>query len=451
MSHCELHSLNDLLQVEGANGQPLPYVGFVEVELSVPESKTKTYLLLVVPTTTFSKDIPVLLGTNILFPFMNECKDLYGVQFLQRAKLDTPWELSFRCLATQEKNLNKSSGILGKVKSVDVKVRVPPRTTLSIDGLISKPTYYRKFSIIIQQTRESDLPQCLQIVPTIVNYDPANKDPIPVMVSNMSCREQVIYPRTFIAEVAPIRPDQLCNSLSVKEDLTNEKSEEQNSSFLNEIDFSECVISENELDEVKQFLSNWKHVFSQHETDIGHTNILEHQFHLTDYKPINQRCHRIPPSALEELREHLGQLLEAGIIRRSTSPWASNIVIVRKKNGKMRMCVDYRELNKRTVRDSYSLPRIDELLDCLGGNKYFSILDMKSGYHQVEIREDHKMYTAFTTGPLGLYEFNRLPFGVCNAPSLYQRLMSLCLGELNFSICLVYIDNIIVFSKSIPD
>ena len=104
------------------------YMGFVVVKLSVPEfsSKTKTYLLLVVPTTTFSKDIPVLLGTNILCPLMTECKDLYGVQFLQRAKLDTPWELSFRCLATQEKNLNKSSGILGKVKSVYVKVRVPP-------------------------------------------------------------------------------------------------------------------------------------------------------------------------------------------------------------------------------------------------------------------------------------------------------------------------------------
>ena len=111
------------------------------------------------------------------------------------------------------------------------------------------------------------------------------------------------------------------------------------------------------------------------------------------------------------------------------------------------MCVDYKELNKRTVRDSYSLPRIDELLDCLS-NKTFSILDMKSGYHQVEIKEDHKMYTAFTTGPPSLYEFNRLPFGVCNAPSLYQ---TLCLGELNFSICLVYNDDIIVFSKSIPD
>ena len=210
----------------------------------------------------------------------------------------------------------------------------------------------------------------------------------------MSCREQIIYPRTFIAEVAPIRPDELCNSISVNEHLTNEKSANQNPSFLNEIDFSECVISENELDEVKQFLSNWKHVFSKHETDIGHTNILEHQFQ-TDYKPINQRYRRIPPSALKELLEHLGQLLEAGIIHRSTSPWASNIDIVRKRNGTMFMCVDYRELNKRTVRDSYSLHRIDELLDCLGGNKYFSILDMKSGYHQVEIREDHKMYTAF--------------------------------------------------------
>ena len=97
---------------------------------------------------------------------------------------------------------------------------------------------------------------------------------------------------------------------------------------------------------------------------------------------------------------------DAGVIRKSFSPWASNIVIVRKKDGSLRMCIDYRQLNRRTIKDSFALPRIEEILESLGGNRHFSVLDLKSGYHQVEIDENDKQYTAFTVGPLGFYEYN---------------------------------------------
>ncbi len=130
---------------------------------------------------------------------------------------------------------------------------------------------------------------------------------------------------------------------------------------------------------------------------------------------------------------HLQQLLEAGIIRKSHSPWASNIVLVRKKDGRLRMCLDFRMLNRRTVKDAYSLPRVNEILDCLSGNKYFTILDQKIGYHQVEV-DEHKKRTAFTAGPLGIYEFNRLPFGLSNSPATYQRLMEEILGDLHINI-----------------
>ena len=122
-----------------------------------------------------------------------------------------------------------------------------------------------------------------------------------------------------------------------------------------------------------------------------------------------------------------------------------------KKDGKLRMCIDYRQLNNRTIKDSYALPRIEDLLDCLGGNKYYSVLDMKSGYYQVEIEETHKERTAFTVGPLGFFEYNRMPFGLSNAPATYQRLMEDCLGDLHLNICLVYIDDLIVFSKSFEE
>ena len=132
---------------------------------------------------------------------------------------------------------------------------------------------------------------------------------------------------------------------------------------------------------------------------------------------------------IDEVRQHIEQLLACGVIRPSKSPWTFNVVLVRKKNGKLRMCVDYRMLNQKTVKDSFALPRIDEIFDSLHGAKYFSTLDMKSGYHQVEVEESHKER---------LYEYNRMPFGLTNAPATYQSLSQQCLGDLNMRICLVY-------------
>ena len=158
---------------------------------------------------------------------------------------------------------------------------------------------------------------------------------------------------------------------------------------------------------------------------------------MHDYTPFKQRHRRIPPSEYQELRQHLRQLEDAGVIRKSFSPWASNIVIVRKKDGSLRMCIDYHQLNRRTIKDSFALPRIEEILESLGGNRYFSVLDLKSGYHQVEIDENDKQFTAFTVGPLGFYEYNRLPFGLTNSPATFQRVMIECLGDLNNNICQV--------------
>ena len=123
-------------------------------------------------------------------------------------------------------------------------------------------------------------------------------------------------------------------------------------------------------------------------------------------------------------------------------------MLVRKKDGSLRFCIDLRRLNARTIKDAYSLPRIDETLDCLGGAAIFTSLDLKSGYWQVEMDEESKPFTAFTVGPLGFYECERMPFGLTNAPATFQRLMESCLGELHLSWCIIYLDDIIIFSKS---
>ena len=141
-----------------------------------------------------------------------------------------------------------------------------------------------------------------------------------------------------------------------------------------------------------------------------------------------------------EVRALLEQFAASGIIRKSELPLSSNVVLIRKKDGKTKMCVDYRQLNKRTIEDSYVLPGVEEILDILSGSKYFTVLDIKSGHIQVEVFEEHKCRTGLSVGPLGFSEFNRLLFGLNNSPATYQFLMEQCLGDLNIKQCAIYLD-----------
>ena len=141
-------------------------------------------------------------------------------------------------------------------------------------------------------------------------------------------------------------------------------------------------------------------------------------------------------------------MIEVGAICKSNSPWASAVVLIQKKDGSLRFCIDLRCLNARTIKDAYSLPRIEETLDCLNGVKYFTSLDLKSGYWQVEMDEDSKPFTAFSMGPLGFYECEWMPFSLTNASATFQRLMESCLGDLHLNWCIIYLDDIIVFSKT---
>ena len=149
--------------------------------------------------------------------------------------------------------------------------------------------------------------------------------------------------------------------------------------------------------------------------------MVDHEIKLNDYTPLKERHRRIPPHQYEEVKKHLKEMLEIGAIRKPNSPWASAVVLVRKKDGSLRFCIDLRWLNSCTIKDAYSLPRIDETLDCLGGSIIFTSLDLKSGYWHVEMDEMFKQLTTFTVGPLGFHECERMPFGLTNAPATFQR------------------------------
>ena len=176
--------------------------------------------------------------------------------------------------------------------------------------------------------------------------------------------------------------------------------------------------------------------------------MVKHVFKLNDEKPFRERYRRIPPHQYDEVKKHLKEMLQIGAIRKSQSPWASAIVLVCKKDGALCFCIDLQKLNARTVKDAQTLPRIEDSLDSLGGAVIFTSLDLKSGYWQLELDEDSIPYTTFTVGPLGFYECLHMPFGLTNAPATFQHLMENCLGDLHLNWCIIYLDDIIVYSKT---
>ena len=191
-------------------------------------------------------------------------------------------------------------------------------------------------------------------------------------------------------------------------------------------------------------------MFALSNDKLGRTSILQDEIHTGDAPPIWQQFQRVCPQKRQEIRTLLSEMLERDIIQSSNSPWASPVVLVKKKDGTSRFCIDYRKVNTVTQKDAYPLPRVDDLLDTLAGSRLFSTLDLISGYWQVEIHPRDKEKTAFCTSE-GLYEFNVMPFGLCNGPATFQRLMDLLLAGVQWSSCLVYLDDIIVLGKTFED
>ena len=207
---------------------------------------------------------------------------------------------------------------------------------------------------------------------------------------------------------------------------------------------------EDQAGKARSLLKEYHDIFSLEKRDMGHTNTTKHKIVLKDLDtpPFKECFCRIPPPQLDEVREHLKLMLDMGVIWPSNSPWCNAVVLVRKKDGLLHFCIDFRKLNSLTVKDSHLLPHICETLESLAGAAHYLTFDMKSGFWQVPMDEESKQYTAFTLGSMGLYECESMPFGLCNALPTSQRLMQNCLGELNLTYCLIYLDDVIVFSDT---
>ena len=183
----------------------------------------------------------------------------------------------------------------------------------------------------------------------------------------------------------------------------------------------------------------------------GRTNVIQHEINTGNNSPIALKpYYRRSPLEKEFIKEEIDRMLKENIISPSDSPWSAPVVVAKKKNGKFRFCVDYRQLNQITIKDQYPLPRINDLLDTFGKAKYFSTLDLTCGYWHVEVKPKDRKKTAFITNE-GLYEFNVMPFGLTNAPATFQRLMNKIFKPYLNKFVVIYLDDTNIFSSTFEE
>ncbi|KAJ0521711.1 putative nucleotidyltransferase, Ribonuclease H [Helianthus annuus] len=210
---------------------------------------------------------------------------------------------------------------------------------------------------------------------------------------------------------------------------------------------SDTSVGEKKIEDIP-IVHDFPEVFPEELPGLPPHHQVEFQIELAPRAaPVARAPHRLAPSELEELFMQLQELLEKGFIHPSSSPWGAPVLFMKKKDGTFRMCIDYRELNKVTMKNRYPLPRIDDLFDQLQGSSFYSKIDLRSGYHQLRVREEDVSKTAFRTR-YGHYEFLVMPFGLTNAPAVFMDLMNRVCKPYLDKFVIVFIDDILIYSKS---
>ena len=501
----EIQPIAKLTECSTMNGEIFGYEGFVELNVQIPgRDFSEEHLFLVTSEISHQKEIPIVLGTYFIGSLSQYVQGFDKEEF---DSLDYTIKQAYLSWveATRIRDQYGCEPPLGFVRTTKP-VIIQAGTSREIHGLTKIKHGGYSVNCISEPAMGHKLPKGLNLIPGYSPLGPGSCR-VSALVENKSNTNITIPARTVICQLGLankipklLYPGDDCDNdqdpegfdetdegltykqyeqyRAVSEQLDSEMNNgtqgvtiedigpehgidetDSNDTQSDDQDDGSWILDLIDLSGIKDWPEQLQHdtremlkrnakVFSKDDMDIGRTNLVKHHIKLTDPAPFKEAYRRIPPQMYDEVKTHIQEMLDLGAIRPSNSPWASSIVLVRKKDGRLRFCIDLRRLNNRTVKDAYSLPRIESILDSLGGARIFTTLDLKAGYWQVEMAEECKAYTAFTCGPLGFYECDTMPFGATNAPATFQRLMHDCLGDLNMNWCIVYLDDIIVFSDT---
>ena len=451
-----LHPIAALVTIEAANGLPISYEGFVQVGISVTSDHAArqdhmNVLMFVCPDTSYSCGVPVVLGTNVLSAL---CEDQVESTLRGNAELAEVLS-SFQAIESFRKD---HAGHVGEVRVCSRRaIVVPPGETVYVRGRCHARRLGQSYPAIAEGilTEHTDR-DGLSVVSTLITVPRFSRSTVRIPVQNLTGHSISLTARSVLADLflpAWIRPVGIGDAQSsVKVTCMKTNVIRVGTEDISHLDG--CHVGPDLptgwASRARSLLARNADVFSRNELDVGRTSKVKHRIILDDVTPFKERSRPIASRDLDDARDHIRGLLDAGIIRESNSQYASPIVLVRKKDGSLRLTVDYRKLNKRAIKDAYALPRIDDAFSRLSGAKWFSVMDLKSGYYQVEMEPCDQDKTAFVC-PLGFYEYTRMPQGITNAPATFQRLMERCMGSMNLQEVLAFLDDMIVFSSTLDE
>lgn len=366
---------------------------------------------------------------------------IIGSDFIQHFKIDVQYSTN---------NLNLQ-GYLIPICSSNTSYVIPPRSEMVIECPVSNLSEIqnRKENLII----DHKICDGVLLANCIVTLKPNNR----VNVTVLNTTESEVKINNFPVKLTPFdlpisksndtQKHLVCQLNSLNVDRSQKVLEQVRCSHLNP----------QEKKELLKCISNYTDIFHLDGEFLTYTNVIKHSINTGDAAPINVKSYRFPEIHKDEVEKQIKKMLDQKIIRPSTSPWSAPVWVVPKKldasgKQKWRIVIDYRRLNDVTVSEVYPLPLINDILDQLGHSKYFSTLDLASGFHQICLNSKDTEKTGFsvtTNGISGHFEFTRMPFGLKNAPSTFQRMMNLVLSGLQGLHCYIYLDDCIVYSHDL--
>ncbi len=267
------------------------------------------------------------------------------------------------------------------------------------------------YEAVLTPAVAGSLPSGVVIPPCLVRVE---RGRFPVTLINEADAEIVVPKSTLLGDLqlgSLVRGKDVSKDASLEARQATMTADGSADFMVLDVDVDETLLDDEQKAKVLSLLTDHKEAFSSNDQDFGYTDAIKHRIDTGGAHPIRQRHRPLTPSQYSAVRDHIRDLLQKQVIQESTSPWASPVVVVKKKDGNVRLCVDYKQLNQLTHRDSFPLPRIEESLQALGGAKFFSVLDLTSGYYQVAVHPEDVEKTAFAV-PFGLYKYNRMPFGL---------------------------------------
>ena len=435
--------------LRAANGLDIPYTGYAVLDLELEGINVPGRGVVVVKDEHCTK--PLIIGMNVLNACWHTLFKWPGKAAFSPMQERAVWRDAFAACQRVEAVTNED-GSLGYVWPISrQRVRVPARSEVVVWGRARRGSRGADFNAVVEAVPDD---RGLGVARALVRVRDGR---VPVRICNPHSYSLTVgryqkLGKLFPVDAADVRGSRDLN-LSLQDDGTVEVAlvgaEDDGPTRALPQEMRELTdradLPPDQQEELRAMLTRWEKVFATHDEDFGQTDAVQHRIHTGDAAPIRERHRPLPPSMYKEMKTLLSDMLEKGVIAESCSPWAAPIVLVKKKDGSWRFCVDYRKLNAITHKDAFPLPRIEETLTSLTRAQWFSTLDLASGYWQVGMDPRDQEKTAFTT-PLGLFEFKRMPFGLCNAPATFQRLMQQCLsGQVTESL-LVYLDDIILYS-----